>query len=238
MELHSSDDPNDDIIDVPIQGQKPFKNRAILGNKTDNGTHRQSEMVHSKDGDMCSIKDKNCHPDIHIESQKQKCLIPFNVWQEQEVDLFDSTYETVKIIKTKIQEEIFDNNAKKECESDEFGIYVDESCYYYQVLKKLCLKVKIVESEKNSGSIDKVYYDSGCFEDNEASLFKNTVVGQYYDFSHEVSVEVRSRMDPYMVFSYSKYNLGTDFTMFFYMALFCFVLATYSFLLLFYMFCC
>ena len=31
---------------------------------------------------------------------------------------------------------------------------------------------------------------------------------------YEVSVEVRSDEDPYMVFSYSKYNLGTDFTVF------------------------
>lgn len=100
------------------------------------------------------------------------------------------------------------------------------------------MKVKIVESEKNSGIIDKVYYDSGCFEDNEAFLFKNTYVGQYYDFSHEVSVEVRSRIDPYMVFSYTKYNLGTDFTLFFYMSLFCYAMVVYALLVCFYMFCC
>lgn len=47
------------------------------------------------------------------------------------MDVFESTYETVKIIKTKIEEEIFNNNAKKECESDEYGIYVNEMCYYY-----------------------------------------------------------------------------------------------------------
>lgn len=152
--------------------------------------------------------------------------------------MFDSTYETVKVIKTKIEEEIFSNNAKKECESDEYGIYVNEMCYYYQVLKKLCLKVRISENEKNSGQIDKVYYDSGCFEDNQASLFKNAYVGQYYDFNHEVSVEVRSRIDPYMVFSYSKYNLGTDFTLFFYLSICCFFLVIYSLLICFYMFCC
>ena len=133
---------------------------------------------------------------------------------------------------------MFNNNAKKECESDEYGIYVNEMCYYYQVLKKLCMKVKIVENEKNPGTIDKVYYDSGCFEDNEASLFKNTYVGQYYDFSHEVTVEVRSAIDPYMVFSYTKYNLGTDFTLFFYMSLFCYVMVVYALLVCFYMFCC
>lgn len=134
-------------------------------------------MIMGKDGEMCNLRDKGCQPGLRLETTKHHCLIPFHVWQEEEVDIFDSTYETVKAIKTKIQEEIFNNNAKKECESDEFGIYVEEWCYYYQVLKKLCLKVKILESEKNPGAIDKIYYDSGCFEDNEASLFKSTVVG-------------------------------------------------------------
>lgn len=128
-------------------------------------------------GDLCNLRDKTCKPKIQLETQKQQCLIPFHVWQEAEVDLFDSTYETIKRVKTAVEENIFDNNAKKECESDEYGIYVDEWCYYYQVLKKLCLKVKIYESEKNAGSIDRVYYDSGCFEDNDASLFKNALVG-------------------------------------------------------------
>ena len=82
-----------------------------------------------------------------------------------------------------------------------------------------------------------MYFDSGCFEDNEASLFKPTAVGQYYDFSHEVSVEVRSRLDPYMVFSYSKYNLGTDFTLFFWLSVLMLSLAAYAFLSVFYMFC-
>lgn len=187
---------------------------------------------------MCNLRDKSCKPDIHLPTEKVKCLIPFYVWQEQEVDVFDSTFETVKVLKTKIEEEIFDNNAKKQCESDDYGIYVDEWCYYYQVLKKLCLKVRIVNSEKTAGTIDKVYFDSGCFEDNEASLFKPTAVGQYYDFSHEVSVEVRSRLDPYMVFSYSKYNLGTDFTLFFWLSAFMLTLAAYAVLSVFYMFCC
>jgi hypothetical protein len=101
-------------------------------------------MVRGQDGQMCNLRDKNCKPAIHLPTEKVKCLIPFYVWQEQEVDVFDSTFETVKVIKTKIEEEIFDNNAKKQCESDDYGIYVDEWCYYYQVLKKLCLKVRIV----------------------------------------------------------------------------------------------
>lgn len=53
-----------------------------------------------------------------------------------------------------------------------------------------------------------------------------------------MSVEVRSKIDPYMVFSYSKYNLGTDFTLFFWMSITCFVMMTYNFLVICYMFCC
>lgn len=41
-----------------------------------------------------------------------------------------------------------------------------------------------------------------------------------------------------MVFSYSKYNLGTDFTLFLYMGILCFAIMTYSILVVFYMFCC
>lgn len=92
--------------------------------------------------------------------------------------------------------------------------------------------------EQNSDKINKVFYDAGCFEDEDPQLFKNTVVGQYYDFGHEVSLEVRSRVDPYMVFSYSKYNLGADFTIMKYLAIGTFVIAGYALLKCFIMFCC
>lgn len=41
-----------------------------------------------------------------------------------------------------------------------------------------------------------------------------------------------------MVFSYSKYNLGTDFTVFLYMSILCFAIMTYALLVVFYIFCC
>ena len=69
-------------------------------------------------------------------------------------------------------------------------------------------------NEQQTNKIDKVQYEAGCYKDEEPSLFKNTQVGQYYDYGHEVSLEIRSNEDPYMVFSYAWYNLGTDFTMF------------------------
>lgn len=85
----------------------------------------------NKEGLLCHLRDKTCKTDLKLETTKQQCLIPFHIWQEEEVDVFESTYETVKVIKTKIEEEVFNNNAKKECESDEYGIYVNEMCYYY-----------------------------------------------------------------------------------------------------------
>lgn len=41
-----------------------------------------------------------------------------------------------------------------------------------------------------------------------------------------------------MVFSYAKYNLGADFTLFFYLGIACFVLASWAFFVCMYMFCC
>lgn len=71
MELHSSDDPSDDIIDVPVHGQTPFKKMAdssINANKTSNNqSHKADEMVMGKDGEMCSLHDKNCKPVIKLE---------------------------------------------------------------------------------------------------------------------------------------------------------------------------
>jgi hypothetical protein len=66
-------------------------------------------------------------------------------------------------------------------------------------------------------------FDSGCFTDKEPSFFKNAKVGAYYNFGKEVSLEIRSKEDPYMVFAYTRDNLGTDFTMFLYFAIFCFI---------------
>lgn len=39
-----------------------------------------------------------------------------------------------------------------------------------------------------------------------------------------VSAEVRNSEDPYMVFAYTRDNLGTDFTVFLYMSIFCIVI--------------
>ena len=143
-----------------------------------------------------------------------------------------------KNLKTAVNEHIFNTNPRKECEADPYGIYHDEMCHFYMALKRLCVKIKLQMSESQPDLIEKVQYAAGCFENDEAFMFKNTQVGQYYDYGHEVSVEVRNDEDPYMVFSYSKYNLGADFTMFCYLAIVALAMSTWAFFYTIYLFCC
>jgi len=219
--LHTSDDPKEDMIDVPVE-VKPKEHKATDQDRNPFNKHKEPEPP----------------AEPVQQTKKQLCLIPFHLWQERDVALLDSYFGAVKQIRTVVNEQIFNTNAKKECEADPYGIYHNELCHYYMALKRLCLKVKLSMNEQQPDQIDKVYYEAGCFENDEASLFQNTQVGQYYDYGHEVAVEVRSNEDPYMVFSYSKYNLGTDFTLFLYLSAICGIMSTWAFCHICYMFCC
>ena len=165
------------------------------------------------------------------------CLIPFYLWQERDINVLDGYFESIKKLKSAFNEHILNTNPRKECEADPYGIYHDEMCHYYMALKRLCVKIKLQMSEENPDLVESAQYAAGCFENEEASLFKNTQVGQYYDYGHEVSVEVRSDEDPYMVFSYSKYNLGTDFTVFRYLSYLAIFTSIFAVFNTFYMFC-
>ena len=120
---------------------------------------------------------------------------------------------------------MLDTDSRTECEIDQLGIYLNDECHYYQALKRLCVKVDFVTDESGH---EQVVFDSGCFEDSQAGLFEHVKVGSYYNFKNQVSVEVRSSKDPYMIFAYTKYNLGTDFTVFWALALIFAILATIS----------
>lgn len=111
-------------------------------------------------------------------------------------------------------------------------------CHYYMALNRLCVKIKLQMSESQPDLVESAQYAAGCYENDEAFLFRNTFVGQYYDYGHEVSVEVRSEEDPYMVFSYSKYNLGTDFTMFIYLTGIALIMSILAFFQTCFLFCC
>lgn len=51
-------------------------------------------------------------------------------------------------------------------------------------------------------------------------------------------MEVRNSEDPYMVFAYTRDNLGTDFTLFLGLAFLCFFGATVCFFIVSYYYCC
>lgn len=116
------------------------------------------------------------------------------------------------------------------------GIYYNGTCHYYDVLKRLCLKINFYEL-LNEEADSPIYFDAGCFAKDEASLFHSSQVGKYYDFSREVSVEVRATEDPYMVFAYTRDSLGTDFTLFLYLAIFCAVVCGFMIISILYFFC-
>lgn len=69
-------------------------------------------------------------------------------------------------------------------------------------------------------------------------MFINAKVGSYYDFEENISVEIRSSLDPYMVFAYARDNLGKDFTLFLYLSLFCCTVAVGGFGLMVYYYSC
>jgi hypothetical protein len=51
-------------------------------------------------------------------------------------------------------------------------------------------------------------------------------------------MEVRNSEDPYMVFAYTRDNLGTDFTLFFFLSALSFFVALVCFFIVTYYYCC
>lgn len=71
-------------------------------------------------------------------------MIPFVIWREKDVSILPEPVETITSELNKIENELedvlLDTNSKKECELDD-GIFVDDTCHYYEVLNKLCAKI-------------------------------------------------------------------------------------------------
>lgn len=109
-----------------------------------------------------------------------------------------------------------DTSNQKECELEN-GIYVKGVCHYYQVLQELCLKIDLETNEKNA--VTGVNFVAGCYADSDPMKFKPAAVGSFYDFAESVSLQVRAAQDPYMVFTYTRENLGTDFTIFLWLSI-------------------
>jgi hypothetical protein len=136
-----------------------------------------------------------------------------------------------------MEDDLLGYDSKKDCEEggEYNGIYYKGTCHYYEVLQRLCIKVRFNNDEQNP---QKLFFDNGCFADNKPTLYKNAEVGRYYDFGSEVSMEVRNSEDPYMVFAYTRDNLGTDFTLFLCLATLCLLVASISLLIVSYYYCC
>jgi hypothetical protein len=72
-----------------------------------------------------------------------------------------------------------DTDSEKECEKDD-GIYSNDTCHYYAVLKRLCIKIGF--DEDDNGNVKSIFYENGCFTSNEPSYFEDAKRGIYYDF--------------------------------------------------------
>lgn len=83
-------------------------------------------------------------------------------------------------LKSQVKETLLDTDSEKECVKDD-GIYTNdtETCHYYSVLKRLCIKIGFEKDE--AGKLNTVYED-GCFAGNEPSFFEDAKRGIYYDF--------------------------------------------------------
>ena len=168
-------------------------------------------------------------------SRQQPCLVQFGIWRETESLISEVTPLQEEF--NQMQDDLLGYDSKKDCEEggEQNGIFYHGTCHYYEVLQRLCVKIRF---NKDDSSPQKVFFEDGCFADNQATLFKNAEVGRYYDFGSEVSMEVRNSKDPYMVFAYTRDNLGTDFRLFLFLAIFCFFIATVSFFIVSYYYCC
>ena len=161
LALHSSD-KDDDKITVPL-------------------TEKEKKL--STDDQKNPFRQKT--PSETQETKDQDCLIRFPIWQEKDVlTILPDSVNTVTAefdqIKNEFEDAILNTNNKKECEKNS-GIYLNDTCHYYEVLKRLCLKIDFDENDK--GIPTEALFDSGCFASQEPTFFKTAKVGAYYNFA-------------------------------------------------------
>ena len=53
-----------------------------------------------------------------------------------------------------------DTDSASECMRED-GIYANETCHYYEVLKRLCLQIGLEQDD--NGNVQSAYYEKGCF---------------------------------------------------------------------------
>lgn len=109
-------------------------------------------------------------------------------------------------------------------------------CHYYQVLSELCIKMNF--DYDDLGKVKSLHFVNGCFSDGETMKFKVAQVGSFYDFEESVNLQIRSTDDPYMILTYTRDNLGTDFRVFLYLAVVSLVGALLASSIVCYYLCC
>ena len=80
----------------------------------------------------------------------------------------------------------------------------------YNVLDRICVMIDMIQSEDGRSKV--VALDTGCYPNGEAGHYTRAVPDKLYKFEF-VPVEVRSRYDPYTVWTKSDYSLGKDYSM-------------------------
>ena len=232
--LHSKDaQEGDDAIEVPVNST------------TNHGEATTSEDIkHQIEEERLRnpYKEDTVQEEIVGDNvEYQPCLVEFTVWRAS-TSLIDgvvpSVSETIEEAGDVALDAVMGYDAKKDCEEGNVegqnGIFYNDTCHYYSVLERLCVQIGFDPSSEQQP----IYYDKGCYRDLEPTLYKNAESGKYYDFSSAVSIELRSNLDPYMVFAFTRDNLGTDFTIFFYMSIFALHFSAISLCIVMYYYCC
>lgn len=98
--------------------------------------------------------------------------------------------------------------------------------------------MKINFDYDDNGSVSDIHFVSGCFADGDTMRFKAAKVGSFYDFEESVNMQIRATLDPYMVLTYTRENLGTDFTVFLGLAILSFVGSIIAFTIVCYYYSC
>ena len=91
----------------------------------------------------------------------------------------------------------------------------------YQALKRLCVKIDLTENEK-SDKTEAVEFVGGCFTNDDIGHYEVATPNRTHSFDY-IPIEVRYKLDPYIVFAESHYNLGRDLTLFFWVSVSCLV---------------
>lgn len=92
------------------------------------------------------------------------------------------------------------------------GIWKNDTCYKYEVLSRLCIKVDLAENEKGD-RISKIEYAEGCFAGGEVAYYEPAQPNKTYALDY-IPLEIRSTQDPYTIFAEQHYSMGRDLSTF------------------------